>query len=72
MSERENGTVAWFDNRKGYGFIKRERGGEDVFVHFREISGNGFRTLKDGQRVEYAIVHGDKGLHACEVIHLVE
>jgi CspA family cold shock protein len=66
MSEREQGTVKWFDNAKGYGFIKRENG-EDVFVHFRQIRGDGFRSLKDGQRVEFSVVKGQKGLQAEDV-----
>jgi CspA family cold shock protein len=66
MAEREQGTVKWFDNAKGYGFIKRENG-EDVFVHFRQIRGDGFRSLKDGQRVEFSVVKGQKGLQAEDV-----
>ena len=50
MSDRSNGTVKWFNNSKGYGFIEQETG-EDVFVHFRAIRGDGFKTLKDGQKV---------------------
>lgn len=66
MAEREKGTVKWFDNAKGYGFIKRESG-EDVFVHFRQIRGEGFRSLKDGQSVEFNVVQGQKGLQAEDV-----
>lgn len=66
MAEREKGTVKWFDNAKGYGFIKRESG-EDVFVHFRQIRGEGFRSLKDGQQVEFNVVQGQKGLQAEDV-----
>jgi len=60
------GRVKWFDNRKGYGFIERENE-EDVFVHYRNIPGDGFKTLKDGELVEFEIEKGDKGLHALDV-----
>lgn len=63
MSNRENGTVKWFDNAKGYGFIQRGAG-DDVFVHFRQIQGNGYRTLQEGQQVEFSVVQGQKGLQA--------
>ena len=63
MSNRENGTVKWFDNAKGYGFIQR-CAGDDVFVHFRQIQGNGYRTLQEGQQVEFSVVQGQKGLQA--------
>ena len=66
MSDRETGTVKWFNNAKGYGFIERE-GGEDVFVHYRAIRGDGYRKLIDGQLVEYTIVEGQKGLQAEDV-----
>lgn len=64
---REKGSVKWFNDSKGFGFIQREQGG-DVFVHFRAIKGEGHRTLKEGQRVEFAIAKGQKGLQAEEVI----
>ena len=57
------GTVKWFNDAKGFGFISRENG-EDVFVHFRAIQGNGFKTLKEGQRVTFNVVKGPKGLQA--------
>ncbi|MGZ4397285.1 MAG: cold-shock protein [Gaiellaceae bacterium] len=57
------GTVKWFSNEKGYGFIERE-GGEDVFVHHSKITMDGYRTLVEGQRVEFDVVQGDKGLQA--------
>ena len=57
---RITGKVKWFNNAKGYGFIERE-GGSDVFVHFSAIQGNGFRTLEEGQGVEFEIVDGPKG-----------
>ena len=66
MSERESGVVKWFDNAKGYGFIQREQG-DDVFVHFRAIRGDGFRTLEGGQRVEFTVAQGQKGLQADDV-----
>jgi CspA family cold shock protein len=66
MSDRQNGTVKWFDGAKGYGFIQREQG-EDVFVHFRAIRGDGYRTLRDGQAVEFNVVQGPKGLQADDV-----
>ena len=67
MTNRETGTVKWFDNAKGYGFIQREGGQDDVFVHFRQIVGDGFRTLQEGQRVQFSIVQGQKGLQAEQV-----
>jgi len=66
MSERETGTVKWFNNSKGYGFIQREQG-DDVFVHFRAIQGDGYRTLEEGQQVEFTVTDGDKGLQAEDV-----
>tara|TARA_B100000315_G_C14192944_1_gene414179 strand:- start:228 stop:440 length:213 start_codon:yes stop_codon:yes gene_type:complete len=70
MEERETGTVKWFNNGKGYGFIERE-GGDDVFVHYSEIEGDGFKSLDEGQRVEYAVTEGDKGLQATSVTKTV-
>ena len=64
--ERETGTVKWFNDAKGFGFIQRENG-PDVFVHFRAIQGNGFKSLKEGQKVEFKVVQGQKGLQADEV-----
>ena len=63
MSTRTNGTVKWFNNAKGFGFISHENG-EDVFVHFRAIQGEGYKTLDQGQEVEYSLVTGPKGLQA--------
>ncbi|GLQ51063.1 cold-shock protein [Dyella flava] len=64
--QRENGTVKWFNDAKGFGFISRENG-PDVFVHFRAIQGNGFKSLKEGQKVSFKVVQGQKGLQADEV-----
>ena len=66
MEEREVGVVKWFNNGKGYGFIERE-GGDDVFVHYSEISGDGFKSLDEGQKVEFTVADGDKGLQATSV-----
>lgn len=67
MSERVLGTVKWFNGSKGYGFIEREDG-DDVFVHYSAIQGEGFRNLDEGQRVEFTIEQGAKGLQAAEVV----
>lgn len=67
MSERETGSVKWFNNSKGYGFIQREQG-EDVFVHYSAIQGDGYRSLDDGQKVEFKVTDGQKGLQAEEVV----
>jgi CspA family cold shock protein len=67
MANRETGTVKWFDNAKGFGFIQRATGQDDVFVHFRQILGEGYRTLQEGQQVQFNVVQGQKGLQAEEV-----
>jgi cold shock protein len=64
--ERTIGTVKWFNNAKGYGFLARE-GGPDVFVHYSAVSGDGYRSLEEGQSVEFSIEDGDKGLQATNV-----
>lgn len=64
--KRETGQVKWFNASKGFGFITRDNG-EDIFVHFRSIRGEGHRVLKDGQRVEFSVSTGDKGLQADDV-----
>lgn len=66
MANREKGTVKWFNSEKGYGFIEREKGG-DVFVHFKAITGDGYKSLTEGQRVEFTVTQGQKGLQAEEV-----
>ena len=64
--ERTIGTVKWFNNAKGYGFLARE-GGPDVFVHYSALSGDGYRSLEEGVSVEFSIEDGDKGLQATNV-----
>ena len=66
MIERENGTVKWFNDAKGYGFISREDG-EDVFVHYSSVEGDGFRSLSEGQAVEFDVEQGPKGPQAVRV-----
>lgn len=66
MSEREQGTVKWFNGAKGYGFISRESG-DDVFVHFNAINSTGYRTLEEGQKVEFTVTQGAKGPQAEDV-----
>ncbi|MGC9333043.1 MAG: cold-shock protein [Anaerolineae bacterium] len=66
MSERITGTVKWFNGSKGYGFIERDEG-EDVFVHYSAIRGQGFRNLEEGQAVEFQIEQSPKGLQAADV-----
>ena len=62
-----SGTVKWFSESKGYGFIAPEGGGDDIFVHYSSIKAEGFRTLAEGQTVSYVAEQGPKGLHAVEV-----
>ena len=69
MTERVTGTVKWFSRAKGYGFIERE-GGDDVFVHFSAIRGEGFRNLEEGDKVEFTIESSPKGPHAANVVRL--
>ena len=69
MSERQSGIVKWFNDAKGFGFIERE-GGDDVFVHFRSLRGEGYRTLKQGARVEFALSKTEKGFQAEDVAEI--
>lgn len=69
MSNVIEGTVKWFNDKKGYGFISQD-GGDDVFVHHSAIEGNGFKTLTEGERVQFTIEQGQKGLAAANVIRL--
>ncbi|AFC85210.1 cold-shock protein [Frateuria aurantia] len=66
MSDRQTGIVKWFNDAKGFGFISRDDG-PDVFVHFRAITGGGFKSLQEGQKVTFKVVQGQKGLQAEEV-----
>ncbi|WKE66926.1 cold-shock protein [Gallaecimonas kandeliae] len=67
---KSTGTVKWFNEEKGFGFITPENGGSDVFVHFRAIQGNGFRVLKEGQKVSFDVEQGQKGPQAANVVAL--
>jgi len=69
LSERETGTVKWFNSNKGFGFITREDG-NDIFVHYSAIQGDGFRSLQEEQRVEFTVTEGDKGPQAQQVVVL--
>ncbi len=66
---KEKGKVKWFNNTKGYGFIERENG-EDVFVHYSAIGGDGYKTLEEGSSVEFEVTQGKKGLQAINVVRL--
>jgi CspA family cold shock protein len=66
MAERKVGSVKWFNSTKGFGFISQENG-EDVFVHFQSITGDGYKTLKENQKVEFSVTQGPKGLQAADV-----
>ena len=67
----QRGTVKWFNDKKGFGFIRHEDG-RDVFVHYSVISGSGFKTLNEGEEVEYEFVEGEKGLNAKTVLRMQE
>ncbi|HPW45836.1 MAG TPA: cold-shock protein [bacterium] len=62
------GTVKWFNDAKGFGFIEPEEGGEDIFVHFSAVQSEGFKTLREGQKVQFEVVNGPKGLQAANVV----
>ena len=66
MAERKQGSVKWFNSTKGFGFISQE-GGEDVFVHFQSIVGDGYKSLNENDKVEFSVTQGPKGLQAAEV-----
>ena len=70
MSERETGTVKWFNTSKGLGFIGRGEGADDVFVHYSAIRGDGFKNLEEGQQVEFTVEQGTKGPQAADVVPL--
>ncbi|MEY4167610.1 MAG: cold-shock protein [Blastocatellia bacterium] len=71
MAEKKQGKVKWFNNAKGFGFIEQDEDtGGDVFVHYSAIEGNGFKTLEEGQSVEYELVQGPKGQQAERVIKI--
>lgn len=67
MSQTETGTVKWFNDAKGFGFITQDGGGDDLFVHFRSIETSGFKSLQEGQKVSYVAVKGQKGMQAEQV-----
>ena len=67
MSQTETGTVKWFNDAKGFGFITQDGGGDDLFVHFRSIESSGFKSLQEGQKVSFKLVKGQKGMQADEV-----
>jgi CspA family cold shock protein len=68
MSNTSNGTVKWFDESKGFGFIEQQSGGPDVFAHFSAITSSGFKTLAEGQRVEFTVTQGQKGPQAENIV----
>ena len=67
MSDKQTGTVKWFNDAKGFGFITPSNGGEDLFAHFKEIQGEGFKSLKEGQKVEFVAARGPKGMQATRI-----
>ena len=67
MSDKQTGTVKWFNDAKGFGFITPSNGGEDLFAHFKEIQGNGFKSLQEGQKVEFIAARGAKGMQATRI-----
>ncbi len=67
MSERVQGTVKWFNASKGYGFLEQSEKEKDIFVHFSAIAGDGFKSLKEGEKVEFTITESEKGLQAEKV-----
>jgi CspA family cold shock protein len=67
MSNRQTGTVKWFNDEKGFGFITPQGGGDDLFVHFKAIESDGFKSLKEGQTVSFVAEKGQKGMQAAQV-----
>ncbi|MCF8262008.1 MAG: cold-shock protein [Melioribacteraceae bacterium] len=67
MAERKQGSVKWFNSTKGFGFIQQESGEDDVFVHFKSIIGDGYKSLEENDKVEYSVTEGAKGLQASDV-----
>ncbi|MCU1749271.1 DNA-binding protein [Pseudomonas brassicacearum] len=67
MADRQDGTVKWFNDEKGFGFITPNGGGDDLFVHFKSIEGDGFKSLKEGQKVSFESEKGQKGMQAAKV-----
>ena len=70
MSERIQGRIKWFNESKGFGFIEPDEGGQDVFVHYSSISENGFKTLREGERVSFEVTQGTKGPQASNVVKI--
>ena len=70
MSNQTTGSVKWFNEAKGFGFLSQDNGGADVFVHFRAITGEGFKSLAEGQKVSFDVEQGQKGLQAANVVGL--
>lgn len=68
MAAREIGTVKWFNNARGYGFITQSESNDDIFVHYRNIRGDGYKSLAEGQKVEFELQEGEKGLQADDVL----
>ncbi len=66
----ETGTVKWFDNAKGYGFVTRDNGGKDVFVHHTAIQGTGYKSLDEGQKVQFEVTQGPKGDQASNLVKM--
>jgi len=67
MSQRQTGTVKWFNDEKGFGFITQDGGGDDLFAHFKAIESDGFKTLKEGQKVSFVAEKGQKGMQASQI-----